>query len=206
MPEAAVGRAYGGLSESQRRADRRDRLIAAGTRCFGRDGYVGTSVEAVCAEAHVGKRYFYESFPGLEAFLIAVYEHLSQSILDELTVALAAHPDDLVAGAHAVVETLYRRLDREPEVARIVLSEVLGRGPHVDAAYRAVMDRWVAMIAEALRGRGYREAGAPAVAGAVFGLVTGTALRWQLAGRDQPVEDLVLVVGRMLADVVRGLD
>lgn len=197
-------RPYGGKSGTERQEDRRGRLLNAGTVCFGQDGYEGTTVDAVCAEAHVGKRYFYELFDSLEGFFIAVYEHLSRDVLDTVATTLAEHSADLEPGVNAAVGVVYRRFDQDPHAARILLSEILGRSPRVDAAYRTVMEQWTALIGFALGNRRYRGVPTDILAGVAFGLITGTALRWQLAGRQEPIEELINAVNLVLGDVLAG--
>jgi len=60
---------YGGVSARERVASRRDRLLAAGLELFGTQGYLRTTIDQVCAEAGLTKRYFYESFNSCEDLL-----------------------------------------------------------------------------------------------------------------------------------------
>lgn len=77
----ATPRPYAGVPGAQRRAERRDRLIAAGLERFGTRGFVATRVDDVCVEAGLTKRYFYESFDSLDDLLHAVVE----TVLTDLT-------------------------------------------------------------------------------------------------------------------------
>ena len=49
----APRRGYGGRSAAERRAERRERLLAAGLELFGTRGYAATSIERLCAAASV---------------------------------------------------------------------------------------------------------------------------------------------------------
>ena len=60
---------YGGVSAGARVAARRARLLAAGLELFGTQGYLRTTIDQVCAEAGLTKRYFYESFRSCEDLL-----------------------------------------------------------------------------------------------------------------------------------------
>lgn len=75
---------YGGRSETERRADRRARLIDAGLDLFGTDGWTATTIERLCAAAGVATRSFYEEFPGREELLKAVYEHVMSGVLEHV--------------------------------------------------------------------------------------------------------------------------
>jgi AcrR family transcriptional regulator len=67
---------YGGESARARVASRRDRLLAAGLELFGTQGYLRTTIDQVCAEAGLTKRYFYESFRSCEELLGALLRSL----------------------------------------------------------------------------------------------------------------------------------
>src|SRR5258707_6385239 len=67
---------YGGVSARARVASRRDRLLAAGLELFGTQGYLCTTIDQVCAEAGLTKRYFYESFRSCEELLGALLRSL----------------------------------------------------------------------------------------------------------------------------------
>ena len=77
---ASSGRAlrnpYGGVSAGARVAARRSRLLAAGLELFGTQGYLRTTIDQVCAEAGLTKRYFYESFRSCEDLLGALVRSL----------------------------------------------------------------------------------------------------------------------------------
>ena len=69
-----ASRTYGGQSHEARVAERRQRLMEAAARLYGREGAAGASVTAICAESGLTPRYFYESFANREALLLAVFE------------------------------------------------------------------------------------------------------------------------------------
>ncbi len=78
------GRVYGGRSETERRADRRARLLDAGLDLFGTDGWTATTIERLCAAASVATRSFYEEFQGREDLLKAVYEQIMSGVLEHV--------------------------------------------------------------------------------------------------------------------------
>ena len=71
-------------------AGRRARFIEAGIEVFGQQGLRGATVRGVCAAAGLTDRYFYESFPSLEALLQAVYQQLSDELAQGLERLLRA--------------------------------------------------------------------------------------------------------------------
>ena len=141
------GRAYGGKSGSERRDERRARLIAAGRALLRRHGWARTSVRAVCAETGLADRYFYESFADRDELLAAVFDDVADDAVRAVGAALAGSRPSLRARARAAVEALFDLLDAEPGTARIVLFETPD-SPVVRRHRRAALRRFVALIAE----------------------------------------------------------
>src|ERR1041384_2917106 len=86
MTEPTEKRRYSGQSFEDRQAERRERLIRAAVQVAGRVGLDATSVAAICAEAGLTARYFYESFPTREAIFVEAY----RAVQDELFAYIAA--------------------------------------------------------------------------------------------------------------------
>ena len=77
-------RIYAGRSAEERADDRRRRLLEAGLRIIGSEGYRASRVTDICRAAGVSQRSFYEAFPDSEHLLIALYhqefERLIQAV------------------------------------------------------------------------------------------------------------------------------
>jgi AcrR family transcriptional regulator len=123
-------------------AARRARFIEAGIELFGTQGFRGATVRGICAAAGLTDRYFYESFPTLEALLAAVYTTLKDRFAARLTDE-SLHPEawqgDAVAIERQVTAAYELWFDtvRDPRFARILLVEILGVSPEMDALYEA---------------------------------------------------------------------
>jgi len=83
-------RLYRGVPAEARRAERRERLLAAGLDLFGTNGIAATSVDEVCAAAGLTKRYFYESFASLDELVHAVVEKVITDLSAIVLPAIAA--------------------------------------------------------------------------------------------------------------------
>lgn len=82
-------------------------LVEAARLLFARDGYAGTSIDAVAAEAGMTKGAAYHHFDGKVALFRAVFEQQQSEVAAALEAAAqrAADPmDALVAGARAFLE------------------------------------------------------------------------------------------------------
>ncbi|MFE3442872.1 TetR/AcrR family transcriptional regulator [Nocardia sp. NPDC059180] len=116
-------RVYGGLTAEQRHDQRRARLIEAATELLGTRGAAETTVTAVCAEAKLTSRYFYQHFSDRDALLHAVAVELESVLRRE--VELAAPEDDAAPDevARATVGAFVRMIDKDPRMARILFIE-----------------------------------------------------------------------------------
>jgi AcrR family transcriptional regulator len=216
-PEATSGgRRYGGESRLRRQEERRGRLLRAGRDLYGTVGYQATTVDAVCAEAGLTKRYFYESFAGREVLLCAVFEWLSAGVADEMRAAIDGAGPDPSDRVRAGLRAFFTAIRSDPAAARVLLVEVLGVSTTVDVVYRKVVLGLTALVGEMLGplpGRLGRADSGPVDAGPIDpGLVvdalTGAALhlavRWVLTGFDRSAESVVASCHAVYAAVLRG--
>ncbi len=192
----AAGRNYAGRTLGERRADRRERLIAAGLQEFGTAGYRATSVKVICARAGLTERYFYEEFNDREGILIAVFDHVIEIVsAAAFDAARAAAPQEsarLRAGIHGFLSAL----SEDPRRARVQLIEVVGQSAELERRRFAAMHTFAAFIESMGRelnpDRSYRP-GSPSHA-VVMALVGGTnhlAVEWTLGGLEMELDDLV---------------
>ena len=138
----APARPYGGLAMEERVAARRARFVEAGVELFGTQGFRGATVRGICAAAGLTDRYFYESFASLESLLAAVYGSLTERFAKRLTeesFASEGWRGDAAAVERQVTAAYELWFDtvRDARVARILLVEILGVSPEMDALYEA---------------------------------------------------------------------
>jgi AcrR family transcriptional regulator len=116
-------RSYRGASADERRARRRSALLAAGLELLGTRGWAGTTVRGVCAQAGLNDRYFYESFPDLDALRLAVVDDLAAQGTAAILAATQA-PRDLRARTRAVVTAIVDFFTADPRRAHILVHEL----------------------------------------------------------------------------------
>ncbi|MFE3827981.1 TetR/AcrR family transcriptional regulator [Streptomyces sp. NPDC059092] len=118
-----------------RRAARRERLLMTATDLFTTRGYPATSIERICATAHVSIRAFYEEFEGREALLIALHNDVARAGM-EAALTVLSDPGMESAGARARISALTRSylaaVTAEPAATRIAFVEVVGAGRAVE--------------------------------------------------------------------------
>ncbi len=114
-------RPYRGVNASQRIADRRRRLLEAGLDLLGgraipRD----LTVRAICAQAGLAARYFYESFADKDVFVDAVFDWVVADIAATTQAAMAAAPAR--EQTHAGMANIVRTISDDVRVGRLLFS------------------------------------------------------------------------------------
>lgn len=192
--QSADGRRYAGKSPGERHAERRRRLIDAGIEVIGTRGYTAASVKAVCTEAGLTERYFYQCFDNRESLLAAVYRYLNDRLHERTLAALAETSPEPVAMARAGARVWFGQLREDPRVARILLFEAVGVSEKLAALNREAEARQVAMIREYTRRRGepvLDDGRETLVAAGLVGAAVNIAMRWVLEDYRQPLEEVV---------------
>jgi AcrR family transcriptional regulator len=159
MGEAATGeRRYRQRTTSERRAERRAKLLEAALEAFATDGYTATSVEQLCTRAGVSTRNFYEEFTNREAVLIELHDALNARAFEAVVAATAAvvpldatDPAVLDARIEAGVRAYLETMTSDHRWSRIALVESVGVSPTVDAARRVAIDRFAGFLEDEAR-------------------------------------------------------
>lgn len=205
------GRDYGGRTADQRRAERRERLLASGLELFGTKGFRATSIDRLCSAANVSTRNFYEEFNGREALLIELLNRINEQALAAVHDALnGPEAEELPTAervARAVTAYVHTTSD-DPRWTRISYVEVVGVSRVVEAQRQEWRDRLAELVlteaAHAVRrgdavDRDYRLA-----AMAFIGAVNELVYQWTLRGRPVPVEDICAELTRVALAMLAG--
>lgn len=197
---SGAGRSYRGQAAGDRSAERHRRLAEAGLELFGNHGFAGTTVKALCTEAGLTERYFYESFENREALFLEVATGCVSGLMAALAAAEAdadaRWPGDPAARVPAMLEALFRWFHDDHRRARVQLFEPLVMGPRFLALYREVTAAFAVMVqASLLRGlepqlerRGLEP---ELLSKALVGGAVEIAKEWILDGCRQPIETMV---------------
>lgn len=130
---------WSGVPLQDRQALRRDELIAAGIAILGAEDPTAVTVRAVCREAGLTERYFYESFTDRDEFVQAVYDDVCTSAVSALLSATT--PREAVEGFVALT------ID-EPVRGRVLLL-----APEVEPELTRSGARWMPGFIELLQSR-----------------------------------------------------
>jgi TetR/AcrR family transcriptional regulator len=113
-------------------------LLAEAIRLFGRNGYQGTSLDAVAAAAGVRKQTLLYYFPTKDALLEACVVETSQRVATALSEALDAESSES-RKAEAVIHTLFLLAEEWPEFPQFV-REASRLGPEVIERFAAALE------------------------------------------------------------------
>ncbi|MCS0589160.1 TetR/AcrR family transcriptional regulator [Massilia norwichensis] len=174
--EPSPARTYRGVSQDERRAQRRSQLIGAAIQVYGERGYRQATVKAVCEAAGLTERYFYESFANSEDLLIQSYNAVTFSVFGELRKAAQAAGPDRMQRSRAMLRAYFTALRDDPRSARVFLVEIRGVSRAVDKAFDASLRAIGDELAQ-MSGPENEEADPLLLAGVVGGVIH-IALRW----------------------------
>ncbi|WP_229683900.1 TetR/AcrR family transcriptional regulator [Nocardia camponoti] len=207
--DANTGRMYAGQPVEDRQRQRRARFLESGLTVFARDGYANSSVGAICKDAGLSSRQFYEEFTGREALLLELFEQIDRASREAVAAALetrtgASVPNQIEAAVRAYIESI----GADPRKARVALVEVVGAGPKVEKFRLELRRVWGSLLAgaaedAALQGgipEGDYDMRVLAVIGAVNYVVDG----WSGTEPRQPLDDVIRVLTRIILGAVRA--
>lgn len=149
--EQESGRIWRGQSAQERRSERHGRLIEAGIELFGTRGYAATPVKAVCGQAGLTERYFYEAFADREDLLSEIYDRLIKETAESTLGAIERVEEDLFVRLGVGLEAFFEALTRDPRRARIQELEVVGVSAALEEKRRAAIHSFAGIIADQVR-------------------------------------------------------
>ena len=107
--------------QEQRREKTRALIVEAATTLFGRDGFDGTTIDDIAAQAGVAKGAVYHHFSNKRAIFESVFEWVSVSVVQYVRESVSGEPDilkSLIVGTRA-----YLMQCAIPEKGRILLQD-----------------------------------------------------------------------------------
>lgn len=189
-------RQFKGLSLSERKQARREKLIEAGIEAYGTHGFFSVTVKDICLEAKLTERYFYESFKKSEQLFQTIFlkliDELQQNVMQAIMQASTDSRKMIEAGLTALLMTL----KNNPRMARIIyIDAMLVQELHNQATIHETMSRFDRMIHAFVMlmmpniNKSEREISM--IATGLNGYVTQIAIRWVMSGYKQPMEEVL---------------
>lgn len=202
-------RSYAGKDAGTRQSERREKLIVAAIHLIGRQGYALTSIDAVCREAGLTKRYFYESFSSSDELLIAAFQTASRRWLEALLSAVAPHRGDAPTLVRAGVEAVFGFVRHHPDEARLILIDAptvrsqLGRV--YAGSYEAFVRLLVSLTQPFLDDPATDETTLTVLGRGAVGAILHLCQGWLATDYKQPAEELIRGTERLLGGIGREL-
>jgi AcrR family transcriptional regulator len=134
------------VSAGARVAARRARLLAAGLESFGTQGYLRTTIDQVCVEAGLTKRYFYESFRSCEDLLGALVRSLWVEAAQRGMAAVEAAPAGVDAQIRQGIGAVVDYYTGDPRRGRVAFLEAVGISDRIEVQRREYVDMFTALL------------------------------------------------------------
>ena len=205
---------YRGVSAEDRRARRREQLLDAGLDLLGTEGWSATTMTAICARAGLTERYFYESFVGREALLLAVFDRVTAEAAEVVLAAIEASPREARARSRAAIAAFVELMTDDRRKGRVAFVEALGSEALARRRYEAIRAFAAILVEQAREFYGMPDGNDQLVELTSFMLVGGLAealMAW-LGGelstsREQLIEDstdLFVATGEAAVSIARS--
>lgn len=175
----------------------RGRLLDAMADVIAEEGYLSTTVHKVLTRARISRRTYYELFKDKEDCFLVAYDEIAEQAIETAKAACREEADAsperrIEAGVRSILELT----EREPNVARMFIVEVLAAGNAAREQRSRTMERLSEMVASALVERGDDRPEAVLHARVLIGGVHELVYDSLVRGR---VENLTEVAGEIVA-------
>ncbi|OFB43356.1 transcriptional regulator [Mycolicibacterium sp. (ex Dasyatis americana)] len=207
MKRVHVVRGYGGVSAADRRTERRGKLLAAGRQIWGESGITEVTVRAVCTEAGLTSRYFYEQFPSRDALLFAISDDVRDQLLTALVNAGVGDPGTLTDKLRSALTAFLDIIAADPHIHRIAtgdVSSVAGLAEHRTHILEMITDLIVQLAPDVLQATTPNSAELRRGAQFMVGGVNQIIESW-LADPTETTEELAAECADLCVAVVRGV-
>lgn len=193
---AVKERQFKGMTLTERKQARREKLIEAGIEAYGTHGFFSVTVKDICIEAKLTERYFYESFKKSENLFQTIFLQLVERMQQTLMQAVMQGSPDPMKMIDAGLNALFTFLQDDPRTARIIyVDAMLVQELHNHATIQETMARFDRMIHAfvtlMMPHTTLTEKEISMIATGLNGYVTQIAVRWVMSGFKSPREDVV---------------
>lgn len=138
------------LTRAERRAETRDRLMAAAAEVFAERGISGAPVELICERAGYTRGAFYSNFESKDELCLAMLQDTKDSTIDLINESLDEPSTAELDAVGAVLAAFVSRIpmDRHVLLLHQELELYAQREPDFRAAYREFVEQTHVQIAE----------------------------------------------------------
>lgn len=144
-------RKWGAKTADERRAQRRQQLIAAAIPLYDEKGFSNCSVKAVCQAAGLTERYFYESFANGEDLLKECFTIVTGELAAKVRTTAETIKGGTRKRVRAALLTYLVALKSNPPAARLFLLGMGGISTEIDALVSSNLDDFGRLLLQVLR-------------------------------------------------------
>ncbi|SLK10566.1 TetR/AcrR family transcriptional regulator [Arthrobacter sp. P2b] len=148
--QQTVGSNWRGKTAGERQAARRVLLLEAALNLLGANGVSSLGVRAICREAGLTERYFYESFKSLDELVGETYDAVIDGAYQAMQAAMVEAGSGYQA-AEAAIRSFTDYLTSDPRRARVFLMETEVAGT-LASQLRRKLDRNRGLFISLLKG------------------------------------------------------
>lgn len=140
-------RSYGGMTSEERSSARRERLVAATIEVLATRGETATTMTAICAEASLTERYFYESFRNRDEALMAALDQVCNEIAAAALAAVEQTDGDPGVRSRAAIRAFVDLVVADPARGRVAVIESTST-PALRARRHELVDWFAELVAQ----------------------------------------------------------
>jgi len=200
---------YAGKEASTRQRERKEKLLAAGIKLIGSEGYASTSIDAVCSEAGLTKRYFYESFSNREDLLIEAYQAVNRELMNSIWEAATPYLNDSRRLVRVGLQQTFSFVAENPDKAKLIMVEAISVRSQLGQVYGKSYGEFVNLLVEFtkpfLPDDGPEDAILAVMARGAVGAIIHLCQGWIATDFKQPIDELVTGTERIFGGMGREL-
>jgi AcrR family transcriptional regulator len=194
VPRQSSGK-YAGKEASTRQRERKAKLLSAGIKLIGRGGFAATSIDAVCTEAGLTKRYFYESFTNSEELLRETYQAVTQELINSILKKAGPYLNDSRKLVNVGIHQTFTFVAENPDKGRLIMIEAMSVRSQIGREYGKSYGEFVKLLVgftkPFLPGDGPGDEILAVMARGAIGSLIHLCQVWIATDFKQPIEELV---------------
>jgi len=127
----------------------RERILNTATDVIARRGYSAAGIQEIVKLSGTSKGSFYFHFPSKEKMVMALFERMSQKLIDKVSRTIEKEPTPLHRVA-ASIDTLMAVFAGKQTIARVLLLNLAGNGKDIDRKFLPIREKFSALIEQEL--------------------------------------------------------
>ena len=183
----------------------RERILNTATDVIARRGYSAAGIQEIVKLSGTSKGSFYFHFPSKEKMVMALFERMSQKLIDKVYRTIEKEPTPLHRVA-ASIDTLMAVFAGKRTIAHVLLLNIAGNGKAIDRKFLPIREKFSALIEQELDAAvaaGQIEAVDTALVARMWvGSIREVIYDWLITGKPAP---LTLATPALRATLLRSI-